>query len=272
MIARALLYCLLAGLVFAVARAQSLLPSTGLAWLWLEGLLFSGALFAVARWGPQTRLKLFAVVWLILAIVAGVCLQSEALIFTTFSLPQVLAFLRDDLLAFTAFAIAFALLAGPLRLSESAAAPAPPRHRFPSLAGRVGVSGLAYVVFYFVFGGIFYTFFTRPYYQDPTLPLRAGEQTIARLGLWFPLIQLGRGTLMTASSLPLIFTLRLNRWTAGITLGIILWVVGGLGPLLVAGAVLPLKLRLYHIFEILFQLGGLGLVAVWLLRPKSESQ
>lgn len=269
MIARALLYCLLSGLAFSVARTQSLVPSRGLAWLWLEGFLFSAAFFPVARWGPQARLKLFAVVWLVLAIVGGICLHSETLIFTTFTLAEVLAFLRGDLLAFAAFAAALALLAGPLRIAAPATTALPARARWPSVVGRVGVSGLGYLVLYFIFGGIFYTFFTRPYYEDPSLPLQAGEQTLAHLGPWFPVIQLGRGILMAAAALPVVFTLRLGRGIMAVTLGIILWVVGGLGPLLVSGELLPLKLRLYHMVEILFQLGGLGLITGWLLRPRS---
>jgi len=265
---RGLLYCLVSGLVFAVARAQGITPNSWLAWLWLQGVLLAAAFLPAARWGPSDRRRLFAVIWPILAAVGAFTLHSEVLIFTTFSSAEVLVLLRDDLLAFTALAAALVFLAHPLRITQEAAAPAPVRPRWSSVVWRTALGGVAYLVLYFVFGGLFYQLFTRPYFEDPAAPLRTGEEVVLGLGLWFPLIQIGRGMLMVAASAPLVFSLRMSRRAAGIVLGIIFWVVGGLGPLILPNESLPPLQRMYHIFEILFQHGGLGLLAVWLLRPK----
>jgi len=98
-----------------------------------------------------------------------------------------------------------------------------------------------------------------------------GTSMVAALGIWFPIIQFGRGFLLTLSSVPLARSLRANRGITCVVLGSILWVLGGLGPLLAAGNIFPAKMRFYHTVEILLQHGGLGLVAGWLLRPQPKT-
>jgi len=269
MLPRTLLYCLVSGLIFAFARIHTIVPSLGLVWLWLEGTALATAFFVVVRWGPQNRIKLFVVIWPVFVVVGVLTLHSEAVIFTTLSSAELLVFLRDDLLAFTALTIALVFLAGPLQILQSSPTSLPARPGYVSLGLRVVVCGLAYLIFYFVFGGIVYELLTKPYFEENPL-LRTGEEAVLSLGAWFPLIQVVRGVLMVAASLPLIFLLRMSRRNAAITLGIIFWVVGGLAPLLIPGEHMPSMQRFYHIIEILCQNGCLGLVAVWLLRPKAR--
>src|SRR5438046_2072365 len=76
-----------------------------------------------------------------------------------------------------------------------------------------------------VFGAITYQFFTKGYYPD-------APQLVARLGLWFWVIQIGRGTLMTLAVLPVIRTLRMSRVQAAFAVGLLVWVAGGAAPLL----------------------------------------
>jgi multisubunit Na+/H+ antiporter MnhB subunit len=99
----------------------------------------------------------------------------------------------------------------------------------PTPAGALAlivVCGIAYTLFYLVFGAITYQFFTKAYYP--------GADQIARdLGLWFWVIQIGRGVFMTVAVLPAIYTLRMTRWQTAIAEGTIVWVAGGLAPLLV---------------------------------------
>jgi hypothetical protein len=74
---------------------------------------------------------------------------------------------------------------------------------------------------------------------------------------------------MTLAALPVIYTLRLPRWQAAITVGLLVWVVGGAGPLLVPNAAMVTAQRYIHIGEIFTQNFSLGITAVLLLRPKA---
>src|SRR5271170_1349752 len=90
-------------------------------------------------------------------------------------------------------------------------------------------------------------------------------------GIWLWVIQLGRGILMTLAVLPLIYTLKMQRWPAAVAIGILLWVVGGLALLVVPNGMVPMQ-RFMHIVEIFTQNFSLGIAAVLLLRPKREAE
>ena len=124
-------------------------------------------------------------------------------------------------------------------------------------------SGWSYVLYYLVFGAITYQFFTKGYYPE-------AQQTVARLGLWFWGIQLGRGVLMTLAVLPVILTLRMRRWNAAIVVGLLIWILGGLALLVVPNQLLGGTQRLIHTVEIFTQNFSLGVTAVFLLRPRSK--
>ena len=71
---------------------------------------------------------------------------------------------------------------------------------------------------------------------------------------------------MVLAALPVIYTLRLPRWRAAVAVGSLIWVVGGLAPLLVPNAeMVPLQ-RFEHILEIFTQNFSLGVTATLLLR------
>ena len=91
---------------------------------------------------------------------------------------------------------------------------------------------------------------------------------MARLGLWFWAIQIGRGALMTLGVLPVIYSLRMSRWQAAIVVGLLVWVAGGVAPLLPPNGFMETTQRMIHIVEILTQNASLGITAVLLLRPK----
>jgi hypothetical protein len=71
--------------------------------------------------------------------------------------------------------------------------------------------------------------------------------------------------------IPVIYTLRMSRWRAALAVGLLIWVVGGVSPLLVPNPFMGTTLRLIHIIEILTQNASLGITAVLLLRPKPVS-
>jgi hypothetical protein len=74
--------------------------------------------------------------------------------------------------------------------------------------------------------------------------------------------------LMTLAVLPAICTLRIPRWAAAISVGVLLWIVGGGAPLLVPNPLMVTAQRYIHIVEILTQNAALGITAVLLLRAK----
>lgn len=125
----------------------------------------------------------------------------------------------------------------------------------------VAVCAFAYVLYYLVFGALTYKYFTSSYYPD-------APQIVARLGIWFWVIEVGRGVLMTLSMIPIICTLRMSRMQTAIVLGILMWVVGGLTPLLLPNTLMAPMQRLYHTVEIFTQNFPLGMTGVLLLRSK----
>jgi len=255
---RVVLYCLLGGLPLTIAAlGAGHFPS----W-WFSGILMAAAFAPVALFGPRTVLGQFAVLAPVLFIVTLVCTWSEAVIF----FPQYGQRATQDLLGgvvmYGIFAVALALLAWLLKLSKPTDLPV--MHR--SIAGcalMILCSGLAYVLYYLVFGSITYQFFTKGYYPE-------AEQTVMRIGVgWFWGIQLARGILMSLAVLPVILTLRMKRWHAAIAVGLLIWILGGLAPLVVPNDLMGGTQRLIHTVEIFTQNFSLGVTAVLLMRPSS---
>ena len=89
------------------------------------------------------------------------------------------------------------------------------------------------------------------------------------MGAWFFVYQIARGLLMTLAVLPVIYTLRLTRWQAAVTVGLLVWVVGGLAPLLTPNTMMSAAQRFIHVIEIFTQNFSLGVTATLLLRPKA---
>lgn len=257
-ILRVVLYSLLGGLSLTTAA----LGNRGFDWCWLAGILLSASFVPVALFGPRRALSQFGVVAPVLLIVTVLCLWSEAVILV--QAPEIQQHAVRNLVGasviYLIVATALAILAVLLKL---------PRMDGPNVALRsagkaallVVVCGAAYVLYYLVFGSITYRFFTKDYYPD-------APQLVARLGLWFWVIQLGRGVLMTLAVLPVIRKLRMSRVQAAIAVGLILWVAGGAAPLLLPNSLMGPTQRFIHAIEILTQNVPLGITAVLLLRAK----
>ena len=255
---RVVLYCLLGGL--------SLTPialGTGVfGWCWLAGIVLSASFVPVALFGPRRALSQFGVIAPVLLIVTVLCLWSEGVIFV--QSPEVQQHAVQNLVGawviYLLVASALAILAVILKL---------PRVNAPKVELRsaakvtllVVVCSIAYVLYYLIFGWITYRFFTKGYFPD-------APQLVARLGIWFWVIQIGRGVLMTLAALPAIRTLRMNRVQAAIAVGLIMWVAGGAAPLLLPNPLMGPTQRFIHTIEILTQNASLGITAVLLLRAK----
>jgi hypothetical protein len=216
----------------------------------------------VALFGPRRAISQFGIIAPVLLIVTVLCLWSEALIFV--QAPEIQQHAVRDLVGaamiYLILATVLAILAVLLKLPRVDGSKVELRP-----AGKVAllvvVCGIAYVIYYLIFGTITYQFFTKGYYPD-------APQLVARLGVWFWIVQLGRGVLMTLATLPLILTLRMSRMQAAIAVGLIMWVAGGVAPLLLPNPFMGPTQRLIHTIEILTQNASLGITTVLLLRAK----
>ena len=256
---RVVLYCLFGGLPLLIAA----LGAGHIAWWWLSGILFAASFVPIALFGPRTALGQFAVIAPVLLIVTVLCLWSEALIFVPAYGQHASRDFISSAVLYIILAAVLAALVQVLKLSQSTELPV--FHR--SLAGivfRLPVCALAYALYYLIFGAITYQYFTKGYFPE-------AEQAVGRLGLWFWVIQIARGLLMTLAVLPIIRTLRMKRWHAAIVVGLIIWITGGAGPLIVPNPLMGATQRFIHTVEIFTQNFSLGVTAVLLLRPRSTS-
>lgn len=258
---RVAVYCLLGGLPLTIAA----LGAGHFAWWWLSGILFAASFVPVALFGPRTALGQFAVIAPVLLIVTVLCLWSEALIFVPDPRyrQQAGSILFGSIIMYMVLAAVLAILGRLLKLSKSLGLKVPHRS-LPGAGIMVLLSALAYTLYYLIFGAITYQFFTRGYYPE-------AEQAVGRLGFWFWIIQIARGLLMTLAVLPAIHTLRMKRWHVAIVVGLLIWITGGLGPLVVPNALMGATQRFIHTVEIFTQNFSLGVTAVLLLRPRSAS-
>lgn len=254
---RVLLYCLLGGLPLCIAA----LGAGHFAWWWLSGILLAAGFVPIALYGPRGGLRQLGVIAPVLFVVSVLCTWSEALIFLPGADAHPTRDLVGALVVYLIEAVALAVLVAGLRLTRESGVGVPRRPLAATLLMLLAC-GVAYAVYYLVFGAITYQFFTKGYYPE-------AMDVTRRLGLWLWVIQIARGALMTLAVLPAIFTLRLPRGPAAMAVGALLWIAGGAAPLLAPNDFMGTAQRMIHIVEILTQNAGLGITAVLLLRPRS---
>jgi hypothetical protein len=253
---RVLLYCLLGGLPLTIAA----LGAGHFAWWWLAGILLAASFVPIALHGPHGFARQLGVIAPVLLVVTVLCTWSEALIFLPGADRQPVRDLVGALVLYLPAAVVLAFLAPALKLTRDSGVSAP--GRAPASAALMLVAcGAAYALYYLVFGAITYQFFTKGYYPE-------AEAVAQGLGLWLWVIQIGRGALMALAVLPAILTLRLDRWPAALAVGALIWVAGGVAPLLVPNELMGTAQRIIHIAEILTQNFSLGVTAVLLLRRR----
>ena len=258
---RVALYCLLGGIAF-------MLPALGAGhapWWWLSGVLVSAAFLPAALYGPRTALGQFCVIFPVLFLVSVITIWSEALIFLRSPIirQHAMSNIIYDTIGHLIAAIVLVVLWKLLKLTRESGTPTlrPPLMK---AIGLIVVCAFVYVACYLVFGGITYQLFTKKYYPDVA-------SIVGPLGFWFWVIQFSRGLLITLAVVPAIYTLRLPRWQAAICVGLLLWIAGGLAPLIVPNVLISAPERFIHVIEILTQNFTLGVVAGLLLRPKREA-
>jgi hypothetical protein len=254
---RIIIFCLLGGLFFSLSS----LGAGHFGWWLVAGVLISASLIPVVRYGPRHPIAQFGAMALALVVIGIWCTVSEGVLFYPEQKKQMLQALVGGTMLFGIAAAWLAVMARLLRLTDPAERII---ERRPLVAAipLVLVSGVAYLVYYEIFGAITFTLYTKRFYPH------AAEQVMA-MGFWFPLYQIGRGVLMTLAVLPLIYSLRMKRWQSALVVGIIVWIIGGGAPLLVPSAQMIPAQRYAHILEIMTQNVPLGMTAVWLLRRKA---
>jgi hypothetical protein len=253
---RVLLYCVLGGLPLTIAA----LGAGNFGWWWLSGILLAASFLPIALYGPRGVARQLGVIAPVLLVVTVLCTWSEALIFLPGADRHPVRGLVGALVLYVIEAVVLAVLAPALRLNRESG-PGVPRRPLAATALMLLACGVAYAVYYLVFGAITYQFFTRGYYPEAVAVAQG-------LGPWLWIIQIGRGAVMALAALPAIFTLRLDRGRAAIAVGALIWVAGGAAPLLAPNELMGTAQRMIHIVEILTQNVALGITAVLLLRPR----
>ena len=254
---RVILYCLLGGLPMLIAATGA--GHAG--WWWLSGVVMAAAFVPVALFGPRRLLGQLAVIAPVLLIVTAFCTWTEAWVFAPSFRQHAVRNLVGSTVMYLIVVVVLAALAAGLKMTRQSDQ-AVPHRSIPTAALMVLAGGIAYTIYYLIFGAITYQFFTKGYYPE-------AEQIARQLGLWFWGMQIGRGALMTLAVLPVIYTLRLSRWQTAIVVGLLIWVAGGLAPLLVPNDLMGTRQRIIHIVEIFTQNAALGFTVALLLRPRT---
>lgn len=140
-----------------------------------------------------------------------------------------------------------------------------PRRVWYDWAWRFVASALSYLVFYFIFGAVNYALVTKPYYDS-----HAGGLAVPAPGTVFA-AEIVRGVMIALSVLPFLLTLDKPRRERMLWTGLILFVVGGIVPLLYQVTILPLPLLVASGVEIFFQNMSTGIVAALLLERPSPN-
>ncbi len=268
MVFRTIAYCLLSALVMLLAAAGAGHP----AWWYAAGVVFAASFLPFLFYGAIVGIRRLIAVWWALLTVTVICLWSEAVIFVHETREARIKNLVGALVLYALLAAAIGVTASLLRLQMQTGIRVERSPETRRRAVRVLGSGLAYAIYYYVFGAIAFFLFTKPYYSGSTGALAGAQESARALGWWLPLIQIGRGVLITLGVLPIILSLRMKRVTAAVYVGSLLWVIGGLAPLIPPNGIMPGELRLMHIIEIFTQNFPLGVTAVLLLYPRQRQE
>ena len=208
------------------------------------GVALAAGMVVVTGWMPVSRGARFGV-WFALVFLNLAAVAVEGTLFAPAAAPP--SWLAANLVRLLVAAVAVAGLASALLgTKDGIAGPAAPNRSLPGWLWRVLAAAAIYVVLYLIIGGLNYTFVTRPYYET-----HAGSLTVPPAQTIF-LYEPVRGLLMALSALPLTLALRLRTSLVAVVTGAMLFVAGGLVPLLPQTS-LPLYLRMASLWEIFGQ-------------------
>jgi hypothetical protein len=256
-------YAVASALVAAMLGPLSrLTPSVDNLLVWLiTGSMVALALAPFILHTAWSRSKTVLAAWAVLAFVRSLGLGIEGSLFKpTQALSAIVGAMLGVLIALLVAWLCVLLLMSPGPLPQAAAA----KRNWWGWTWRVLVVGLAYFAFYFIFGATNALLYTRSFYENnPQYGL-----TLPPAGLIF-LAQMLRGPLFGLGSLFIVLAAHAPRRRLAAWLGLLLFVVGGLGPYLeVTFRSMPLGFNLATLAEIFCQNFLTGIVAVNLYKPR----
>ncbi len=130
---------------------------------------------------------------------------------------------------------------------------------------RLCVSAASYVLFYWVFGALNYLLVTRSYYsaEQTTLQVPSAQAVLSAEAI--------RGPMLVLAVFPLVLTVILTRRRLALGSSAVLFIIGGVVPLLRQAGVLPTFLLIASGWEIFLQNVSLALVITGLLGHRSPA-
>ncbi len=267
-----ILRSLIVGLAYALASALAavllgplsrLAPTLDTIAIWLfTGTLVCLALSPFILHPNGTRTKLVLAVWAVQVFVRSLGLGIEGSLFKpTAALNAVIGAIMGVLISLIVAYLAVWLLM-PAGHYETEGEDL--KRSGWGWAWRVLLAGLAYFIFYFVFGATNALLYTKSFYENnPQYGLSLPEPAMILLA------QLIRGPLFGLGSYFILRATNAPRSQLAIRLGILLFIVGGVGPYVeVTFRTMPLGFNLATLTEIFFQNFLTGLVAAYLFKPR----
>jgi hypothetical protein len=164
----------------------------------------------------------------------------------------------QQLVASLAAGLATTLLFAPAQ-AGTGPAPARPHRPWHGWGWRFVASSFSYLVFYLFFGAINYSLITKPYYDAHA----GGLAVPPAMTIW--LVEMARAPLIVLSVLLFLLALRASRRRTVVLTGMILFMVGGVAPLLFQVNTLPPALLIASAVEIFLQNLSTGAVTAVLL-------
>ncbi len=274
---------IIVGVVYAAANALAaavLGPMSRLAPSWdnlavwaLTGTLLSLTLSPLIRHSTWSRTQTTLAAWAALALVRSVGLGIEGALFKPAAAVDaifnaVVGMLISLLVAGVAVWLMAPALMAPAPLSGDRPAPAPSAPRaWWDWTWRVAVVGLAYFVFYFVFGAANALLYTLSFYKNnPQYGLSLPPANLIFMA------ELIRGPLFALGALWLARAAAVSRPRLALWLGLLLFVIGGAAPYVeITFRTMPLAFNLATLTELLCQNFLTGVVAAWLLGARRHS-
>jgi len=257
-------YALASALVAAILGPLSRLSPTVdnlLVWF-ITGTLVCLSLSPFIVHTDWSRSKTMLSIWAVLALVRSLGLGIEGSLFKpTDTLGAVIGAVFGVLVSLLVAWLSVLLL---MPAHQEFLENARPKRNWWGWTWRVLIVGLAYFVFYFVFGATNAFLYTMSFYKNnPQYGLNLPAPAVIFLA------QLIRGPLFGLGSLFIVRAVIVPRRKVGVWLGLVLFVVGGVAPYVeVTFRTMPLGFNLATLAEIFFQNFLTGLVAAYFYGTK----
>ena len=266
MFLRMLLYCALCGLFLSWGGHDG--GGHLMAWWWLQGIVLTAGVFPIVHFGPTNFLRRLAAVWMVLFLVSCFTTWLEGRVYLPLAESSRPNVLMAGFLLYTILAVVIAGLAGLFELVTTDG-------QTPETRDAEGIilvmlaGGLAYLVCHWIFGALFFRYFTHPYYKS-VLEMRVGMEGATNLGNRIRLIEFGRGALMALAVVPAIAIMRVDRVKSAIIAGAILWIASGLALQIAPDPIIPQHLRWLYTWQTLLQNFPVGFITAWIMRKSAE--